>query len=78
MTSFTWRGALGTKAVLIALVVVVLAQLVFTYWPVMQQLFRTEPVSLLDGMLILAVAAIAMVVFELEKHLSRRIGFTHA
>lgn len=78
MTSFTWRGALGTKAVLIALVVVVLAQLVFTYWPVMQQLFRTEPVSLLDGMLILAVAAIAMIVFELEKHLSRRIGFTHA
>ncbi|HLS69610.1 MAG TPA: HAD-IC family P-type ATPase, partial [Kiloniellales bacterium] len=76
MTSFTWRGALGTKPVLIALILVAIAQFAFTYWPVMQQLFRTEPVALSDGILIVVVAALAMAIFEIEKHLARRFGFS--
>ena len=76
MTSFTWRGALGTPPVILALVVVVSAQLAFTYWPIMQQLFRTEPLAFLDGALILALGAAAMAVFEMEKHLARRLGFS--
>jgi magnesium-transporting ATPase (P-type) len=35
MTSFTWQGALGTPAVLIAVGATVVAQLAFTYLPVM-------------------------------------------
>jgi len=53
------------------------AQLAFTYWPVMQQLFRTEPVAFFDGALILVVGATAMAVFEMEKHLARRFGFSN-
>lgn len=75
MTSFTWRGAMGTTPVLIALVVVVLGQLAFTYWPVMQDLFRTEPIAFFDGVLILLIGVIAMTIFEIEKYLSRRLGF---
>src|SRR5690606_24297997 len=78
MTSFPWRVARGTKAVLSALIVVVLARLDSTSGPGMQQLFGAQPVSRLDGMLVLAVAAIAMVGFEWEKRHSRRIGCTHA
>lgn len=56
---------------------VIVAQLAFTYWPVMQQLFRTEPVAFFDGALILVVGATAMAVFEMEKHLARRFGFSN-
>jgi magnesium-transporting ATPase (P-type) len=74
MTSFTWRGALGTPPVLIAVAVVVIAQFAFTYLPVMQRLFATEPIGFLDGLLIVEVGVIAMAILEAEKHLMRRIG----
>jgi magnesium-transporting ATPase (P-type) len=74
MTSLSWRGVLGTPAVLIAVAVVVAAQLAFTYLPIMQGLFDTRPVSLADGLLIVAVGAAMMVVLEIEKHVMRRTG----
>uniref|UniRef100_UPI001E3DD4A3 HAD-IC family P-type ATPase n=1 Tax=Microvirga roseola TaxID=2883126 RepID=UPI001E3DD4A3 len=75
MTSFTWRGALGTKPVLIAITVVVAAQIAFTYLPPMQQLFATRPVSLANGILIVVLGVVAMGIFEGEKHLMRRLGW---
>jgi magnesium-transporting ATPase (P-type) len=74
MTSFTWRGALGTPPVLIAVAVVVIAQFAFTYLPMMQRLFATEPIGFLDGLLIVGIGIIAMAILEAEKHLMRRIG----
>jgi magnesium-transporting ATPase (P-type) len=74
MTSFTWRGALGTRPVLIAIAVVVTAQLAFTYLPVMHALFATRPVSLADGLLIIGVGVLAMVILEAEKRLIRHLG----
>ncbi len=77
MSSFTWRGVLGTRPVLIAVSVVVLAQIAFTYWPLMHTLFGTRPVDLADGALVIAIGAVAMVLFEGEKHLMRRLGWSH-
>ncbi|GLK72016.1 HAD-IC family P-type ATPase [Ancylobacter dichloromethanicus] len=74
MTSITWRAALGTPAVLLALAAIVAAQLAFTYLPVMQAVFDTRPVALLDGVLIVAVGVALMIVLELEKALLRRLG----
>ncbi|HEX7026198.1 MAG TPA: cation transporting ATPase C-terminal domain-containing protein, partial [Gammaproteobacteria bacterium] len=73
-TSFTWRGALGTPPVLIAIGVVVAAQFAFTYLPVMQRLFATQPIALLDGLLIVAIGIAAMTLLEGEKQLMRRLG----
>ncbi len=73
-TSFSWRGALGTPPVLIAIATVVAAQLLFTYWPVMQSLFATKPMGLTDGLLIIGVGVLAMIILEAEKHLMRRLG----
>jgi magnesium-transporting ATPase (P-type) len=75
MTSLTWRGAMGTPPVLIALSVIIVAQLAFTYLPVMQQLFATKAISLTDGMLIIGVGILAMAIFEGEKHLMRKLGW---
>jgi len=72
MTSFTLRGALGTPPVLIALAVVVAAQLAFTYAPFMQDLFDTTPLSFLDGLLIVGAGVVLMLILEAEKTLLRR------
>jgi len=74
MTSITLRGALGTPPVLIALVVVVAAQLAFTYAPFMQQWFATRPVALVEGVLIVLLGVAMMLLLEGEKWLLRRLG----
>ncbi len=74
-SSLTWRGVLGTPAVLAAIVILVAAQLVFTYAPFMQELFESRPLNLLDGALIAALGAALMLLLELEKLLMRRLGW---
>ena len=71
--SITWRGAMGTPAVLLAIAVVVLAQLAFTYLPVMQDWFETRPVQFIDGMVIIAAGFVLMLILEGEKMLLRRV-----
>jgi len=72
-TSFTWRGVLGTRAVLIGVLVTVLAQLAFTYAPAMHAVFATRPVPLVEGAVILATGAMLLGMLELEKLVRRRL-----
>ena len=67
MTSFNWRGVLGTPAVLIAVTLVFIAQLAFTYLPIMHHLFDTQPLGITDGMLIITIGVAMMIVLEVEK-----------
>jgi magnesium-transporting ATPase (P-type) len=76
MTSMTFRGALGTPAVLIALVIVVVAQFAFTYTPIMQALFESRPVALADGVVVVAAGVVLMLVLEVEKAVFRRFGWS--
>lgn len=73
MTSVTWQGLLGTRAVLIGVAGVVVGQLAFTYLPLMQSLFATEPLSLLDGVAVVGAGVALLVVLEMEKLVRRRI-----
>ena len=73
-TSYTWRGMLGTPAVLLAVSAVVVAQFAFTYLPVMQRLFDTRPVTLAAGLLIVAAGVVMMAILEIEKALVQRFG----
>jgi magnesium-transporting ATPase (P-type) len=75
MTSLSWRGALGTPAVLGAIAVLIIAQLVFTYAPFMQALFDSRPLGLLDGALIVTIGAVLMLLLEGEKLLLRHLGW---
>jgi len=72
-TSLTWIGALGTRAVLVGVGAVLLAQGAFTYLPPMHAIFGTRPVALLDGAAILGVAAMFLLVAEAEKSMRRRL-----
>ena len=73
MTSLTWRGMLGTPAVLIGVGSIVLLQLGFTYLPFMQTLFQTRPVSLTDGLVIVGAGVALFVILEIEKRVRRHI-----
>ena len=50
-----------------------LAQLAFTYLPALQTLFRTEPVSLRVGLLVIGLGVVLLGVLEIEKWLLRRL-----
>jgi len=75
MTSFSLRGALGTSAVLAAVGLVVAAQLAFTFAPLMQALFDSAPLTLVEGAIIFGIGILVMAVLEIEKALMRRFGF---
>lgn len=75
MRSLSWRGALGTPAVLAAIAVVIVAQLLFTYAPFMHALFDSRPLDLMDGAIIIAIGVLLFLLLEGEKLLMRKAGW---
>jgi magnesium-transporting ATPase (P-type) len=71
--SLTFEGVLGTPAVLIAITVVTVLQLIFTYAPFMETFFDTRPVDFLHGAEIVAIGVGLFAVLEVEKLVLRRI-----
>lgn len=71
--SLTWRGIRGTKAVLIAVGIVALLQLSFTYLPFMQYLFKTQSLSLLQCVWVGLIGILGFTITELEKMLVLKI-----
>jgi magnesium-transporting ATPase (P-type) len=72
--SLTWRGMLGTPAVLLGVGTAIAAQLALTYVPAMQQAFETRPLALADGVAVVTVGAVLFTALELEKWLRARAG----
>ncbi|MGD2080507.1 MAG: HAD-IC family P-type ATPase, partial [Nitrospirota bacterium] len=68
------EGLLGNRAVLVAIGVVMVLQLLFTYSGPMQRLFGVEAVSLLDWVRIVLVASSVLVLVEAEKYVFGRKG----
>src|SRR3546814_4267946 len=73
-TSLTWRGAIGTPAVLIAITILVLGQALFTYAPFMHAIFRSEEhTSELQSLMRISYAVFCLK----KKKLYRQITKTH-
>ncbi len=68
-SALTWRGVAGTPAVLLGVGAVVIAQVAFTYAPVMNTVFASRPVSFLDGAAVVGVGVALLLIVELEKQL---------
>jgi magnesium-transporting ATPase (P-type) len=71
--SFTWRGILGTPAVLTGIAVIVGLQMAFTYLPAMQYLFQTTDIGFLEGAAIMGTGIALFVILEIEKHVGRAL-----
>ncbi|GGC84885.1 cation-translocating P-type ATPase [Halopseudomonas salina] len=65
--SITLQGVLGTRAVWIVIVLIVLLQWLFTYAPFMQSMFLTAPLDWSTLAIAPAAGVIVLLVLELEK-----------
>jgi magnesium-transporting ATPase (P-type) len=72
-TSLTWAALRATRVVWACVLTVIAAQLAITYLPPMQRIFGTEPVPLLDGLVLVAIGAVFFALIETEKQM--RLAF---
>jgi magnesium-transporting ATPase (P-type) len=71
-TSLTWKAVRGTPVVWLTVVIVTVAQFAITFLPPLQQVFGTQAVPLLDGLLIVGVGVALFAIVEIEKQLRLR------
>jgi hypothetical protein len=64
----------GTRAVLMGVSAIFIAQLLFTYAPFMQAIFKTRPVALTDGLVIIVIGLTMLIIVEIEKAIRRRVA----
>lgn len=72
-TALTWQLIKGTKIISVTILGIIIAQLLITYTPWFNLVLGTVPLSLLDGMLVVAVGLVLFLVLELEKQLRLRV-----
>jgi magnesium-transporting ATPase (P-type) len=68
------EGLFGSYPVLISIAIVLLLQIGFTYLPVMQYLFKTKPIDLLQWGFIVIIATTIFLIVEFEKKIIRRFS----
>jgi magnesium-transporting ATPase (P-type) len=71
---FNWTGLTGNRYVLIAIAVLILFQLGFTYLAPMQSLFGTTGINFYIWFRILLVSSAVLFLVELEKYFVRHMG----
>ncbi|MDT8384727.1 MAG: cation-transporting P-type ATPase [Gammaproteobacteria bacterium] len=71
--SLSWNKIRGTRAVWLAISVVILGQLAITYLPSLQTIFATEAIAIADVLLIFAVGIVLFVSIEIEKQVRLRL-----
>jgi magnesium-transporting ATPase (P-type) len=77
-TSLTWAAVRGTKVVWTTVAAITAAQFAITYLPSLQVIFETQPVPLLDGLLIVGVGVALFAIIEVEKQLRLRLRMMRA
>ncbi len=73
-SSITLEGVLGTPAVLASVGAVTLLQILFTYAPFMAVFFDARPLTLFQGLQIVAAGVALLFVVEIEKRFFGRLG----
>ncbi|OJU27020.1 MAG: carbonate dehydratase [Alphaproteobacteria bacterium 64-6] len=71
--SLTWRGIVGTPAVLIGIAIIVSLQMAFTYLPSMQYLFQTTSIGFVESAAIIATGVALFGILEIEKRIGRAL-----
>ena len=68
----------GNRMVLLAIGVVIVLQILLTYLPILQKLFSTTPMSVMQWLVVVAVGFSVYVLVELEKAVIRTTGWGQA
>jgi magnesium-transporting ATPase (P-type) len=67
-----FEGIFGSRPVLISVALVIVFQMLFTYWAPFQFLFGTQALAVSDWLQLTAIASSVLFLVELEKALARR------
>jgi Ca2+-transporting ATPase len=67
-------GVFSNKPMLISLVVTILLQLAIVYTPFFNKVFKTQPLTITELVIVFAVSSIVFWAVELEKWIKRRFG----
>jgi magnesium-transporting ATPase (P-type) len=70
----SWDGLTGNRWVLLAIVIMIGLQMLFTYWPTMHTLFHSAPLDAPTWGRILVFGGMLFVIVELEKRIARNLG----
>jgi magnesium-transporting ATPase (P-type) len=76
-TSLTWAAVRGTRAVWIAVIIVSAGQFAITYLRPLQEIFVTQSMGFMDGLLIVAIGVALFVIIEIEKQMRLRLMEPH-
>ncbi|SLN77861.1 putative cation-transporting ATPase F [Oceanibacterium hippocampi] len=68
-TSLTWKAIRGTQVVWATVLAITAAQFAVTYLPPLQQVFGTQEVPFVEGVIIIAVGVMFFAIIEVEKQL---------
>ena len=71
-SALTWTGVMGTRAVITGIVVVTLAQALFTFAPPLQTVFDSTAISLHQLFAMVAIGVCVLILVEIEKYLWNR------
>jgi magnesium-transporting ATPase (P-type) len=77
-TSLTWKAVRGTKVIWTVVIAVVLAQFAMTYVPLLQKVFKTEAIGLMDGLLVVAIGVALFAIVETEKQIRLHLRSVNA
>jgi magnesium-transporting ATPase (P-type) len=71
-SAISWKGFLDNRHILIAIMILAVIQLLFTYMPVMQNLFGTTAIDISAWARIVAFGILLFIAVEIEKYLIRK------
>jgi magnesium-transporting ATPase (P-type) len=74
-TSLTWKAIRGTPIIWLSIITVTIGQFAITYTPWLQNIFETENIGFVDGLLIIGTGVALFAIIEIEKQI--RIRFLH-
>lgn len=76
--ALTWEGITGNRYVLMAIALLLVLQMLFTYVPLMQNVFGTASIGWVSWGKIVLFSVLLLLIVEFEKHILRRSGTASA
>ena len=73
-SAISWHGFVGSRPVLVAVGLVAVVQLLFTYTPSMQMLFDTRGLDVVTWSYVVAASVALFIIVEIEKAFFRLLG----
>jgi len=71
------KGFFSNKLIFLGVTVMILLQIVFTYTPVMNEIFQSKPIGIESWLKIIGVSIITFLIIEIKKFVSNRLNLKH-